>query len=149
MSFEPIDTQEKFDSAISERLRRERETIAKRYADYDELKTKVSTYEQQIADMTKAAGEAAEKYAALQSKVKDYETARSRARIAHETGLPFELADRLTGSTEEEIRKDAESLSRFIGKGRAAPLRSPEEPPADSKAAALKNFTANLLKNNS
>ena len=155
MSFEPIDTQEKFDSAISERLKRERETVSKRYADYDELRSKVSTYEQQIADMTKAADEASKKYAEydrqmseLQSRIKGYETDSVKTRIAHETGLPFELAQRLTGDTEDAIRADAESLSRLVGK-KSAPLRSPEEVPADGKAAALRSFTANLLKNNS
>ena len=155
MSFEPIDTQEKFDSAISERLKRERETVSKRYADYDELRSKVSTYEQQIADMTKVADEASKKYAEydrqmseLQSRIKGYETDSVKTRIAHETGLPFELAQRLTGDTEDAIRADADSLSRLVG-NKSAPLRSPEEVPADGKSTALRSFTANLLKNNS
>ena len=37
--FVPITTQEAFDAAIGERLKRERESIAKKYGDYDDLKT--------------------------------------------------------------------------------------------------------------
>ena len=80
--FTPITTQEQFDSAIGERLKRERETIAKKYGDYDELKNKVADYEKQIGQMNKAADDAAKKYAGydkdladLQDKVKGYETA--------------------------------------------------------------------------
>lgn len=154
MAFEIIDTQEKFDAAISERLRRERETISKKYADYDELKKKAAEYESTLGTMTKEAEENAKKYsdydsklADLQAKIKGYETGSVKTRIAHETGIPYELAGRLSGNTEEEIRKDAETLSKFISNGRTAPLKSSEDAPSDSKTAALRAFTAKLANN--
>ena len=151
--FKPITTQAEFDTAIGERLKRERETLAKKYGDYDDLKTKVGDYEKQIAQMSKAAKESAEKYAGydknlaeLQAKVKGYETDSVKTRIAHETGLPYELAGRLTGEDEAAIRKDAEALSKLLGgqKHKAPPLRD-SEPAGDGKAAAMRAFGAQLL----
>ena len=154
MAFEIIDTQEKFDAAIAERLRRERETVSKKYADYDDLKKRTAEYETTLGTMTKEAEENAKKYseydkklADLQAKVKGYETGSVKTRIAHETGIPFELAERLSGDTEEEIRKDAETLSKYIGSTKkTAPLRTPENN-ADSKTEALRAFTAKLANN--
>lgn len=154
MAFEIIDTQEKFDAAISERLRRERETVSKKYADYDELKQKAAEYETRLGALTKEAEENAKKYsdydtklADMQAKIKGYETVSVKTRIAHETGIPYELAGRLSGNTEEEIRKDAETLSKFIGSTKkTAPLRTSENN-ADSKTEALRAFTAKLANN--
>lgn len=151
--FKPITTQAEFDAAIGERLKRERETLAKKYGDYDDLKTKVGDYEKQIAQMSKAAKESAEKYAGydknlaeLQAKVKGYETDSVKTRIAHETGLPYELAGRLTGEDEAAIRKDAEALSKLLDgqKHKTPPLRD-SEPAGDGKAAAMRAFGAQLL----
>lgn len=154
MSFEIIDTQEKFDAAISERLRRERETVSKKYADYDELKQKAANYEKQIGEMTKAAEESAKKYsgydkqlADMQEKIKGYETGSVKTRIAHEKGIPYELAERLTGQTEDEIRQDAEMLSKLISRKPPAPLKISADDSADSKTAALKAFTSRIINN--
>lgn len=154
MPFEIIDTQEKFDAAISERLRRERETVGKKYADYDELKQKVTEYEKRLGAMTKQAEENAKKYqgydtkiADMQEKIKGYETASVKTRIAHETGIPFELASRLTGDDEEAIRKDAEALAKFVKGKTLAPLRTEEKNDPDGKAEALRAFTAGLINN--
>ena len=152
--FTPITTQEQFDAAIGERLKRERETVAKKYGDYDDLKGKVADYERQIGDLTREAAEKAKTYAGYEStlaelnaKVKGYETSSVKMRIAHELGIPYELADRLSGDNEGDIRRDAESLSKILARpnNQPAPLRSHE--PAgggDSKTAALRALTTQL-----
>lgn len=151
--FTPITTQEQLDAVIGDRLKRERETVSKRYGDYDTLKEKVTDYEKQIGDLTRAAEDAAKKYAGydqqladLQAKVKGYETASVKTRIAHETGLPYELAGRLTGEREEDIRKDAEGLAKLLGggSGRSAPPRKDSEPAGNDKRAALRALSAQL-----
>lgn len=150
--FTPITTQEQLDALIGDRLKRERETISKRYSDYDTLKTKVADYEKQIGDLTRAAEDAAKKYAGydqqmseLQSRVKGYETASVKTRIAHETGLPYELAGRLSGDSEEDIRKDAEGLAKLLGSSRQAPPpRKDSEGGADGKRSALRALSAQL-----
>lgn len=146
--FTPITTQAEFDAAIGERLKRERETLAKKYGDYDDLKTKVADYEKQIATLTQAAKDAAEKHAGsdkeladLRAKVKGYETDSVKTRIAHETGLPYELAQRLSGDDEAAIRKDAEALAKLwggAGASTATPMKDTEPSAADNRRAGLK-----------
>lgn len=152
--FTPITTQAEFDAAIGERLKRERETLAKKYGDYEDLKTKVADYEKQIGQMTEAASKAAQKYAGfdqqladMQAKIKGYETASVKTRIAHETGLPYELAGRLSGEDEDAIRKDAEALSKLLGsqrQPRTPPLRDTEPIEKDEKKAALKSLLTKI-----
>lgn len=149
MEFTPITTQEEFDKAISERLKRERETITKKYADYEELKNKVVDYEKQIGEYSRSLNEATEKIknhdqivGDLQSKVSKYETDSVKTRIAHEVGLPYELAVRLSGDNEEAIRKDAEGLVKIMGgqPHKAPPLKSTEPASVDTKTAAFKSM---------
>ncbi len=140
-NFEPILTQEAFDAAISARIRRERETVRKEYADYDQIKASLS-------DAQKKNGEHEASIAELQRKIQGYETDSVKTRIALEKGIPLELKDRLTGTTEEEIRKDADNLSKFLSKGdpEPPPLRDPEPVVTDAKAAASKAAYKKLLK---
>lgn len=133
--FTPITTQEQFDALIGDRIKRERESMAKKYAGHEDLLKKVADYEKQIGELTASAQESAKKYAGydktlaeLQTKVKGYETASVKTRIAHETGIPYELAHRLAGETEDDIRKDAEAMVKFVGANtrKATPLASTE-----------------------
>lgn len=54
----------------------------------------------------------------------------AKTRIALEKGLPQELAARLTGETEDDLRKDADTLAQLFGsqqkKSGAEPSRSHE-----------------------
>lgn len=150
--FVPITTQEQLDALIGDRIKRERETITKKYGDYDDLKMKVTDYEKQIGDLSKTIEDSGKKYAGydktladLTATVKGYETSSVKMRIAHEAGIPYELASRLSGETEDDIRKDAETLSKLVGKQNTAPpLRSNEPEGGDQKTAALRALAQNL-----
>ncbi|MCD8087124.1 MAG: DUF4355 domain-containing protein [Oscillospiraceae bacterium] len=153
MDFVPITTQEDLNKVISERLTREREATAKKYGDYDELKSKVGDYEKQLADYAGQLKAAGEKQAAhdqtvaeLEAKIRGYETDSAKTRIALETGLPYELASRLSGETEDDIRKDAQKLVEIVHKGSGSPQpkRSTEPSGTDKKTAALRAFTESL-----
>lgn len=120
-----------------------------KYGDYDALKKKTAEQEQQIATLTKEASEAAKKYAEydktvaeLNAKIKGYETDSVKTRIARETGIPYELAERLTGDTEDDIRKDAEGLAKLLGRNEnpASPLRDTETGEPDGVTAGLKEL---------
>ena len=148
----PITTQEQFDEAIKERLTRE----SKKYEGYTspkDLETIKAGYEKQICDLNgalTAAKEKAVKYdadiAERDAKIKGYETSSVKMRIAHETGLPYEMHSRLTGETEEDIRKDAETLAKLIKAQRVPPLASTEKPVSkeDTQTAAYKEMLQNL-----
>ena len=93
--FEAITTQEQLDAVIKDRLERERETLTKKYSDYDDLKIKVSDYEKKIGELNKSIEDNEKKYAdydqqlsALRIKVKGYESDSVKTRIAHEAGIP-------------------------------------------------------------
>ena len=102
-----------------------------------ELKTQLdvatngkSEYDKQIAELT--------------SKVATYETASLKTRIAHEMGLPYDLANRLTGEDEKALRADAESLAKLIPNKPAPPPLKNTEPSGDGKDAAYKSLLNGL-----
>lgn len=159
MSFTPITTQEDFDKAIKDRLDREKKTITdevtKKYAGTEEWQEQQKKLNDQLGEQTKAIEEAAEAskkneatITELTDKVKKYETASVKARIANEVGLQYQLASRLSGEDEEAIKKDAESLVKLMGneKGTPPPLAHPETEPTEkgSKNAALKGMLQNM-----
>ena len=77
------------------------------------------------------AGQVAE----LNTRCQTYETDALKTRVAHEVGLPFDLAGRLTGSKEEDIRKDAQNLLQLIKpKTPPAPLRGDPDPSGSGKS---------------
>ena len=107
--FQPINTQEELDKVLSSRLQRERDTVSKTFqAQIEERDTKIAGFESTIKDLNKPIetlnGQTG-RIPELEAKVREYETASAKTRIALEMGLPYEMAGRLSGSTEEEIRK--------------------------------------------
>lgn len=133
MSFTPINTQEEFDLAITDRLNRERA----KYADYDALKGQVGDLTNQIAALTQERDN-------LNTQIKAHETNSAKMRIAHETGIPFEMASRLSGETEQDIRADAEAMAKFINKPVIEPVRSTEPAGVGDNRAALRQMLHNM-----
>lgn len=159
--FKAIETQEQFDQIIGERIKREKESLAKKYEGYldpEGIKKLKEDHDKVIADLSKALDEAKGKVANhdkevadLAAKIKGYETASVKTRIAHEVGIPFELANRLTGEDEDAIRKDAESVKGLIGQTHTAPLASTEPGGVSNKTgetaktdAALRGMLQNM-----
>ena len=146
--FVPITTQEDFDKAIEERLKEERRTIKSQYSDYlspDDVKKQYEGYlsPKQVEEKYKdylTPEQAAEK----DKKITGYEIGSLKTRIARENNIPYELAGRLAGETEEDIRIDAETLAKIWRKQNSAPLASTEPSGADSKRAAVKRMLSNL-----
>ena len=144
--FTPINTQAEFDAAIAERLSRQEKSIMARFdgaMPQAEVTTLRAGYDKQLADLRQqlqtantAKEETDKQLADAMSKIKGYETDSVKTRIALEIGLPYGMAARLSGDTEDAIRKDAESLKQMM-KPAAAPLANPETQPADAQSAAL------------
>lgn len=146
--FTPITTQEDFDAAIQERLKREKE----KFADYEELKTKNEALEAEIGTLKSALEESNTKIGSydqsvseLQKKIADYETASLKTKIALQKGLPYALASRLVGDDEESINADAEKLSELIKRDEpVAPLKTTEPQIGDSEDSAYRSLLDNL-----
>ena len=137
--FTPINTQEELDKVIASRLQRERDTVSKQFqAQLTERDQKITGYEDQVKELnTKLEGFArqAQKITEMEAKIKGYETNSVKMRIAREVGLPYELAERLSGEDEKAIKADAELLKKLVGT-KTAPLKSTEPGGTNVTAAA-------------
>lgn len=153
--FKPIETQEAFDAMIRERLERNTRTVTaevtKKFEGWispEDAKKGTDSLNQKITALTEQIKGHEATIADLTAKNTAHETAAVKRKIAHEAGLPFEMADRLSGSTEEEIRADAETLSRFVtGGAQPTPMYSAEVPPANTSDAALKQMLQEMKQN--
>jgi len=150
--FTPIETQEQLDALLKERLTRDRESQAKKYEGWtspEDLQKLTEGYNEKIKAMESAAAATKktleEKDAVIAESAK-YRTDLAKTKIALEVGIPYEMAGRLTGETEEEIKADAEALAKLIGKQKqVAPLGSGEpELGGKGKDAAWKKFAASI-----
>lgn len=139
--FTPIETQEAFDAAIKDRIERAKKSAAadaaKQYEgwispeDAKKSADRIAELTQQVADLT--AKNTAAELGAL------------RTRIAHETGLPFELAERLRGEDEKSLRADAEALVQLTAaKPAPSPAYSPETPVTSAADAAFRALASEL-----
>lgn len=120
MAFKTIETQEQFDEAIKERLERE----SKKYEGYmnpSDVAKLEESYKQKLEEATRSTTGYAKQIEDLNksilekdSKISQYETSSVKMRVALANGLPYEMASRLNGSTEEEIQADAEKLVKLF-----------------------------------
>ena len=132
--FQIIETQEQLDKVIGERIRRAEQKAAEKYADYEDLKTQNAGYVTQIAQLQSQLQAQTDKItgyeadvADLTGKVHAYETASVKTKVALELGLPYQMANRLTGDDEKAIRADAEAMKQLIGtQVPPAPIGNPE-----------------------
>ena len=131
--FNPITTQEEFNAAVDARLQQE---LAK-YSDYDDLKKKNGDYEKTLAANSMT-------IATLQGQVKGYEVGAIKSKVAKELGIPDGMAGRLSGETEEEIRKDAEGMAPLFSKTTPAAPLADTETTTNGKNENLRNMLQNL-----
>lgn len=117
--------------------------------DYDDLKSAKETLEKQVEELNGTLTATNDKYTQqestlsdLQKQVKGYEVDTLKTRIASQAGLPLDLAGRLSGETEDEIKADAEKFASFVSKPAPLPLKSTE--PADDNVSPYKNMLENL-----
>lgn len=134
--FKTIETQEQLDAIIKSRLDREKA----KYSDYDTLAEKIKKLEtenislkQTIADKETSESTTASKIAGLEKDVITWKNKSLKQQIAMKNGLPFDLADRLQGDSEESLNEDAERLASLVNvKNYTQPLAD-KEPNFESK----------------
>lgn len=140
MDFTPIETQEAFDAAVQARIDANTQSVQAQYQgwispeDQKKMTAEIDTLKASVADLT--------------AKNQAYAAGELRLKIAGEHGIPFELAGKLSGTTEEEIRKDAAVMVKFIRASAPTPKFSSEKPISDSDVqdAALKATLSRLRK---
>ena len=147
--FKVIETQEQLDAIIKSRLDREKA----KYSDYDTLAEKIKNLEtentnlkQAITDKETSESATASKIADLEKDVTAWKNKSLKQQIAMKNGLPFDLADRLQGDTEESLNEDAERLASLVSvKNYTQPLAD-KEPNFESKGtdAAWRDVVKNL-----
>ena len=137
--FTPINTQEELNAIIGERLEQARNAERKKFADYDDIKA-------QLAGLQKDAAEKDATIAKLNGELKSSRSDLAKTRIALEKGLPMELCSRLTGDTEEELQKDAETLSKLLQNARSDPPRFDPDNGGGGKEEALRSLLTEIKK---
>ena len=155
--FTPIQTQEEFDKAIKGRLAQKDRELEEKYKEYlspEKVSELKKDYEKKLADSTSLVKEAQEKLKTFDTTVSELtkraETAEKtilKTKIAYDHKLPMELANRLVGETEEELSKDAESLSKIVSTGQTPPPYTREvnhTGGSSSKDAAMLNLLTQL-----
>lgn len=152
-TFEAITTQEQLDTIIKGRLERETkkhtEATAELQKELDTLKTSYNEASGKLKEYETKAAETATELERLHSQVKKYETDSVKTGICKEFNIPFEMRDRLRGETEDEIRADAQALSKLLPKP-VAPQRSTEtvRSEKDIERDSLREMLKNLDKEN-
>ena len=147
--FKVIETQEQLNAIIKARLDREKE----KYADYDQLAEKIKKLEtentslkQTITDKETSESTSLTRISELEKDVTTWKQKSLKQQIAMKNGLPFDLADRLQGESEESLNEDAERLASLVNvKNYIQPLAD-KEPNFESKGtdAAWREVGKNL-----
>lgn len=122
--FKSIESQEALDKIISDRLKRERTKME------SEFQEKMAMLENENAEL-KAKFDGAQKKDSLieelKGQIKGYEKAELQRKIALEHHIPYSLAERIQGESEEEMIQDAKGLSEYFTKKEVvAPLKDPD-----------------------
>lgn len=128
--FKAIETQEQLNAIIKARLDREKE----KYADYDQLAEKIKKLEtentslkQTITDKETSESTSLTRISELEKDVTTWKQKSLKQQIAMKNGLPFDLADRLQGDSEESLNEDAERLASLVNvKNYTQPLADKE-----------------------
>lgn len=144
MNFEDIKTQEDLDNAIQSAVA---EATAN-YSDYNELKETLATMaaentdlKSQFESLTNQLNEKDGLLTSAQEELKKIEIGRTKERIATDNGLPLNIANRISGSTVEEMQEDAKELAKFF-KQKAPTVDN--ETPSDSRKQGLSDMLSKL-----
>lgn len=143
--FTPIETQEQFDKMIASRLERAENKIRAEYSDYEAIKEANAKLTADFEALKAENDGSKATIAELNTKISGLEASQLRTRIGLEHNIPLEMISRLAGTTEEEIKADAEAMAKFVTSNtHTAPLFN-NDPSGDTEKAAYKNLLGGLI----
>lgn len=105
--FDPITSQEEFDKRVEGRLKQQE----RKFSDYQDLKAKAARLDKIEAAAAEANKSWEERFNTLQSTVVAKDLEILRVQVAAEKGVP---ANRISGSTREELESDADELLSLL-----------------------------------
>lgn len=114
--------------------------------DYEKLKTTNESLQDQLQQLQDTLDEketALNGVDDIKQELQKYKIKNLKTSIAVEAGIPLELAGRLSGETEDELKADAETLAGLVKTKQTLPLKS-TEPPVDDKDEDLKEMLRKL-----
>ena len=116
--FKTIETQEELDKIIKKRLEQKDREVAEQYKDYlspDDAKAMKADYEKQIQEAQGKIKTLDETVSTLTKRAETAEVSLLKNKVAIENNVPIKLASRLVGTTEEELKADAQSFMEGLG----------------------------------
>lgn len=154
--FKPIETQEEFDERIKDRLARERAKFDG-YLSKDEVDALKTDYENKLNayqgytspdDLATKENELKSQISNLTVENESLKLGQLKDKVSHEFGLPYELRNRLQGKNEDELKEDAENLSKIFKTNKKAtlPLASDDPFAGNSKGAIDRAAKLKLLR---
>lgn len=152
--FKVIESQEEFDARIKDRIERAKEKAIEDYKTeikktIDDLKSENASLKNEVAGYKESLEEVKgkdETIKGLNEKISAFERAEVKRNIALEYGLPFKLADKISGDDEDSMKKDAEVMAKYFSDSKKSyepPLKSYENK-VDEKDQALKKLLDGL-----
>lgn len=114
--------------------------------DYEDLKTtnqSLQTQLQQLQDTLNEKETELNGVEDIKQELQKYKIKNLKTSIAVEAGIPLELAGRLSGETEDELKADAETLAGFVNKKQPLPLR-PSEPDVNNETREMEQMLDQL-----
>lgn len=109
-------SQEQVDSIVEKRLER----VRNQYTDYNDLKTKAESVEPLKQEYDQKLEEAKTEKLELEKKLKSAQLDTKRVKIVNEFKLTEDLAEFVSGDTEDEMRTRAEKLAKGMKPGKVA-----------------------------
>ena len=149
MDFKPIETQEQLDSIIKERIERAKNSVIEQYKDYETYKSNAEKFQKDIDTLNGKIAEKDTEINRLNSEVKNYEISTKKNELCTKYGIPVGFAGRISGSNEEEIIADIQSLKELLGNTQpVAPLGSTEGGESKDDNESYKRLLKNIRKEN-
>lgn len=144
-------SQEELNSIISDRLNKEKtkyeEQLKNMEAQNTSYKDQIAKFNTQLEEINKKVAEHEAAMKEKDAKIHDYETQSVKMRVAREMDIPYELAMRLNGETEDDIKKDADIIKALFNQAKPSqPLGSTETSSGTNQEAGWRQIADSLIK---
>jgi chromosome segregation ATPase len=135
VDFQPVDSQEKLNNIISERLERQQKQFDSKIKDFENLQSELKTLQNEKSEfdgqLEKLNNELKEK----KSLVEKFELKEQKFNILRDVGLSSNYINNITGNNPDELTNSAKQLKELIksNSGISLPKNDPEKKPVSSK----------------